>query len=245
MRNIKIALFKVFNKFDNEKSTVTFGTEKSFSIDRSLPLSERINFLLSKTDYKKHFFALYLSERIVVKNSKKLFDLLRFFIASDKKIAVIKDTNSGIRMKGFFRIPNFIPDLLIFKGAEKFPKCKMPSHFYNDEQESLVIRKYLEENFTLDDIYFLDPVLRTNKREGELESLNSNLQTFPVYNCENFGFILAIDENIFEKEIEQELLKFNKVSIFKLNYLIASCFRFFKRYLFSYISRELNKKYEK
>ena len=133
---------------------------KNFVNEQPRPLKEKKNFIDTFNDCftnaksSKSDYLIYLSDKIIVFEPDLFIELLKKFVISGK-IGIVKDNHTGLRLKGLFRVPNLLTDMIFLdlKKVKSSYKIEEPRHFYNSEQSACDEKIHRRKNFLSRDIF--------------------------------------------------------------------------------------------
>lgn len=198
-----------------------------FSIDRINQIIDKINI-----NYKKQEKIIYVIKlsTIVIFNNNNFEKFIFQNLDKNKKILLIKFFPNSLMAKGFFRLPVFLSDLIILNSKFSYNEIKNIKFFKDDNQNSLVLRKYLEENFLKKEII----TVTYNFKKDNLKKYFF-LNIFKEYGFYSFNYInLKMSEKLF--------LAYNKnYFLYKLLIVIKDIKNFLRRIN----NKEFVKNYEK
>lgn len=124
------------------------------------------------------------------------------FQNSDKKLGILKSNVSGVLLKGFFRLPNLSANIIFLKQKNDFkvPPIIEPNLFYTENQASLLIRKYVEENYSEENVFFIG--LHEGRVPISILHERRLINHFP-----SLGFYTISDENftLSQKQIKNDI----------------------------------------
>lgn len=158
---------------------------------------EHINQIIKKIniEHKKQEKIIYIIKlsTIVIFNKKKFEKFIFQNFDQSKKILLLKFFPNSLMAKGFFRLPIFLSDLIILNSKFLYSEIKNIKFFKGDNQNSLVLRKYLEENFLKKEII----IISYNLKKDNLKKYFF-LNIFKEYGFYSFNYInLKMSEKLF------------------------------------------------
>lgn len=168
-----------------------------FSIDRLNHVVRNINH-----DQSGNAISVLIDKHVKVYDEQLFNNEVQNFRNSNKILGILKSNISGTLLKGFFRVPNLSANIIFLNQGNdfKFPPVIEPNLFYNENQISLLIRKYVEENFSEKDVFLI------GQHEGRVPisifhegKLINHFPTLGLYTNPNENFLLS------QKQIKKDI----------------------------------------